>query len=47
VQWHSEGTTLYIVIENRLEMDVRMDMEVFDVQVSFTMMQEQTTVAHL
>ena len=34
VQWHSEGTTMYIVVENREEIDVRIDREVFNVQVS-------------
>jgi hypothetical protein len=33
LQWHSEGTTLYIVMENREEIDMRLDMEVFDFQV--------------
>jgi hypothetical protein len=33
LQWHTEGSTIYIVMENRPEMDLRMDWEVFDVQV--------------
>jgi hypothetical protein len=33
LQWHTEGSTMYIVMENRPEIDLRMDWEVCDVQV--------------
>lgn len=33
IQWHSEGSVLYIVMENREEVDLRMDREIFDVRV--------------
>jgi hypothetical protein len=33
IQWHSEGSVLYIVMENQKEVDLRMDREIFDVRV--------------
>ena len=33
VQWHSEGTTMFIVMANREEISLRMDQEIYDVKV--------------
>jgi hypothetical protein len=33
MEWHSEGSVLYIVLQDREEIDLRIDREVFDVQV--------------
>jgi hypothetical protein len=33
VQWHTAASTLYIVHPNRLEIDIRVEREVFEVHV--------------
>jgi len=33
VQWHSHGSDMYVLIENRPEMDFRMDREVIEFKV--------------
>jgi hypothetical protein len=42
IQWHSEGSVLYIVIENREEVDLRMDREIFDVRVCVVLLSMTT-----
>jgi len=40
IQWHSEGSTLYIVMNNdRPEIDLRMESEMFDVKVGLLWIQ--------
>jgi len=33
IEWHSEGSVMYIVVQDRQEIDFRMDREMFEVQV--------------
>jgi hypothetical protein len=37
VLWHSEGTTMFIVMVNREEITLKMDQEIFDVKVCLTL----------
>ena len=39
VQWHSEGSVLYIVMQNRPEVDVRLDLEIQEVKVGVLLLQ--------
>jgi hypothetical protein len=36
LQWHSQGSVMYVVIQNRQEMDFRMDREVYEFKVCST-----------
>jgi hypothetical protein len=33
VQWHAAGATLYILLKDKLEIDLRMEREIVDVKV--------------
>jgi hypothetical protein len=33
IQWHSAGATLYILISHKIEMDLRLEREIIDIQV--------------
>lgn len=34
LQWHSQGSVMYVLIDNRQEIDFRMDREIYDFKVS-------------
>jgi len=34
LQWHSAGSTLYITIKDQPEIDLRLEREIIDIQVS-------------
>jgi hypothetical protein len=34
VQWHTTAATLYILVKDKLEIDIRVEREVIDIQVS-------------
>jgi hypothetical protein len=40
LQWHSEGSVLYIVMENRAEVDLRLDLEILEIQVCVLLLQQ-------
>jgi hypothetical protein len=33
IQWHSAGSTLYITIRDKVEMDLRLEREIVDIEV--------------